>query len=881
MNRTGRASVWDSRALRVSAVLTLVATAVAVVNGATGRPWPETVEWCLLPLITIPAVYLVRKAATDPRAKPEARRVWRIYTVGLSVIVAALTASLLGTFGDQWAWATRSAGILQVVGGLVMAWAVFRIPLNLRTTGERLALALDLCTLLAASAVVLWVVLGFIKEHTAGAAIVIAPALPAQMGGALVGILLAAKAMMAGTETLPRRTLMLTAFCSFVGGMGNAVGALMAADHRFNFLVLVDAWASLAAGLSARYPVVEHLRGVPPVRRAGRFSKLPYLAAAAVAGLLVLATSQKSADLPGVVAATVVIIALVILRQLVAFRENSGLLTKLELEEERFRLLVQNSTDIVVITDLDGAVEYISPAVLRVLGHTPAALRGTGVGALIHDEDRPVIRAALADIAETAGASATYQIRLRHADGTWRWLELITSNLMHERSIGARVSNARDITETRQVQDRLSHDASHDALTGLANRVLFHERVTAALAVPGRRISVVLVDLDDFKTVNDTLGHGVGDGLLGTVADRMTAGVRPTDLVARLGGDEFAILFDGLEPADVERVLTRIAKSLLEPADVDGHRLSIKASFGVVGGRAGDDAADLLRRADIAMYEAKALGQGSYQRYVPGMEARGAERGRLTAELLTAIEHRQLVLHYQPVVTLPEGHLIGVEALVRWQHPERGLLPPGEFIPAAEESGLIVALGRWVLREATRQAAAWLADYGDHGPATVSVNASARQIQPPGFAADVARALRDSGLPPGRLTVEITESTAVGGGATAQTLRDLHDLGVRLSLDDFGTGASTLGLLANCPVDEIKLDRSFTPGPDTIAGAVLQLAKALGVDAVAEGVETGEQAEKLRRLGYDHAQGYHFARPMTADQITAHYEAELDGSRTG
>jgi EAL domain-containing protein (putative c-di-GMP-specific phosphodiesterase class I) len=313
----------------------------------------------------------------------------------------------------------------------------------------------------------------------------------------------------------------------------------------------------------------------------------------------------------------------------------------------------------------------------------------------------------------------------------------------------------------------------------------------------------------------------------------------------------------------------------------DGHVLTVRASFGIVEGAAGDDAGDLLRRADIAMYEAKERGDGGFQRYRPGMEARGAERTRVAAELRTALAEDQLRLHYQPVVTLPEGALTGVEALVRWQHPEHGLIGPGDFVPAAEATGLIVPLGRWVLREACRQTAAWLTAYGDHAPATVSVNVAARQLQDIGFAIDVADALRDSGLPAHRLTIEITESTALGGGATAETLRHLRELGVRISLDDFGTGQSTLTLLAECPVDQIKLDRSFAPvpGPDVIATAVVQLARVLGVEAVAEGVETSEQAARLRALGYEQAQGFHFARPMAPTDIADAIETRLPERR--
>jgi predicted signal transduction protein with EAL and GGDEF domain len=342
-------------------------------------------------------------------------------------------------------------------------------------------------------------------------------------------------------------------------------------------------------------------------------------------------------------------------------------------------------------------------------------------------------------------------------------------------------------------------------------------------------------------------------------------------MVARLGGDEFAILLEDLSGDAVDAMLNRIAAAVLAPALIDGEPMSVRASFGVVDGQRGDDAGNLLRQADIAMYDAKESGEGGYRRYRPGMEARGAAFSRVSAGLRTAIDENQLVLHYQPVVSLPDGRITGVEALVRWAHPTDGLLAPGAFIAAAEHSGLIVPLGRWVLREATRQAAAWTAEYGSGAPGMISVNASARQLGEPQFTGEVAEALRDSGLSADRLTIEITETTAIGGGATRDTMRELRAMGVRLSLDDFGTGASTLSLLASCPVDQIKLDRSFVPGPGpaAIALAVLQLAKAFGVEAVAEGVETPAQAEKLADLGYERAQGFHFARPMPADQLAA------------
>ncbi|ROP30604.1 putative bifunctional diguanylate cyclase/phosphodiesterase [Couchioplanes caeruleus] len=540
--------------------------------------------------------------------------------------------------------------------------------------------------------------------------------------------------------------------------------------------------------------------------------------------------------------------------------------------ERRFRLLTQNSSEIVMITEPGGRITYTGPAVSRVLGCRPASMTGTDLRRRVHPDDLTIAVAHLAEVAAHAGATSTCRVRLAHEDGSYRTLEIVSANLLDEPSVLGIVSNCRDVTETVRAHERLSYEASHDVLTGLGNRALFSARLTDAVARAGQQpISIVLVDLDDFKTVNDTLGHAVGDGLLVEVGERMRAHVRPTDTVARLGGDEFAILLEGLGGGDVDRVLERIADALAVPVDISGHLLAVRASYGVVDGRGGDDVGDLLRQADIAMYEAKERGEGGYQRYRPGSEAPGAERRRITAALTAALERDELVLHYQPVVALPEGRLTGVEALVRWNHPERGLLGPGDFIPGAERTGMIVPLGRWVLREACRQAVAWTAELGDQAPGTMSVNASARQLQEASFAVDVAAVLAETGMDPRRLTIEITESTAVGGGATQESLRALRAMGVRLSLDDFGTGASTLSLLANCPVDQIKLDRSFAPvpGPDAIAGAVLQIARAMGVEAVAEGVETSAQAAKLGDLGYVRAQGFHFARPMSPEQIAA------------
>jgi diguanylate cyclase (GGDEF)-like protein len=421
---------------------------------------------------------------------------------------------------------------------------------------------------------------------------------------------------------------------------------------------------------------------------------------------------------------------------------------------------------------------------------------------------------------------------------------------------------------------RLDHGATHDALTGLPNRALFTERLDAALNADGadRPVGVALIDLDDFKTVNDTLGHGIGDALLVAVAARLESAVRTHDTVARLGGDEFVVVLEDIDPEAAEAAAHRMIAALAEPVVAEGHELLVRASIGLANGHTGQDAADLLRRADIAMYAAKHDGGSNVQSYTDVMAVSIADTAALGAQLQHAITEGQLFLQYQPIVALDTGRLRGVEALVRWAHPERGIVPPIEFIPVAERTGLIVPLGDWVLVEACRQLAAWRDEHGDSAPRVLNVNVSARQLRDPAFVDRVAAILNETGVPAHRLTLEITESTAVALGETVSRLDDLRRMGIRIALDDFGTGQSTLTLLHELPVDQLKLDRSFTQGTDTsrrdtMPAAVIALADAVGLDLVAEGVETGDQAARLAELGYQHAQGYHFARPLPAAAI--------------
>ncbi|MBU2667205.1 EAL domain-containing protein [Actinoplanes bogorensis] len=858
MTTTVPVRVWASRPM----VLLAVSTGLSVVLfGLDAAVWavPPPVSWALIVLTSLFYVPVTWQASRADHVPAAARSFWRLAACALALIGTAmvfravLAVTHVGLF-------EAAADVVHGCGVVVMLTAMFRLPIAGRTRSGRVALWLDIVILMTSAVVFLahFAILRILSLGDAGAAdVVITSAL---FGAGLLGVFLAVKVTLTGSDSLSRGAVRMIGVSAVAGGLGTAISTALSHDREMNSFLLSIPLAGFTIALAARQQLSDSTAAQSAIAtRARPFSVLPYLAVGAVDLLLVYVVATDQPDRLLVVVGAVLLTAIVAGRQLRAFRENVRLTDEVRGSEARFRLLVQNANDITVITEADGALRYISPAVTRVLGYDPAGLIGTSLADHTHPDDLPALRDGLRTLMATEGATMTLEARCRHADGSWRWLEFVTTNLLHEPSIRGRVSNVRDVSETRTVQDKLSHEATHDALTGLANRVLYGRRVAASVdgAEP---VSIVLIDLDDFKIVNDTLGHAVGDALLVAVAERLRAGVRPEDTVARLGGDEFALLLPGLAADAVDRVVVRICESLLVPVEADGQLLSVRASFGVTTGGPGDDPGELLRQADIAMYEAKDRGKGGHQHFRTGMEARGSDRRRLIDALTTAIDDDQLILHYQPVVSLPDGRTTGFEALVRWRHPADGLIGPGAFIAAAEESGLIVPLGRWVLNRAARQAADWGEQAG-----SISVNVSGRQLQVAGFADEVAKALRTSGLPARRLILEITETTVVGGGATRTNLDGIRAQGVRLSLDDFGTGSSTLTTVAGLSVDQIKLDRSFVDS-DVIARAVLLLAQGMNAEAVAEGVETPAQADRLHELGYRRAQGFLFGRPAPSDE---------------
>jgi diguanylate cyclase (GGDEF)-like protein len=429
-------------------------------------------------------------------------------------------------------------------------------------------------------------------------------------------------------------------------------------------------------------------------------------------------------------------------------------------------------------------------------------------------------------------------------------------------------------------QQTLTDQATHDGLTGLVNRILFRDRLEHALARAKRQqksVAVMLLDLDGFKRINDGLGHSAGDDLLMEVGRRLKSVLREADTAGRLGGDEFAVLIEELQqPDDVRHVADRIMATLRSPFVLENKELTVLGSIGVA--LSGDDvqtSEDLLRNADLAMYAAKEQGKGRVAVFEPGMYDIVMQRISMEEELRRAVANEEFVLHYQPVIELATNNVTGLEALVRWQHPQRGLVPPAEFIPVAEETGLIVPIGRWVLREACRQVAAWQADRAVPLTVRISVNISVKQLEDPTFVSDVGQALRESGLSPKSLILEITEAVLARDPiATDALLKGLKKVGVQVAVDDFGVGYSSLNYLRRLPVDIVKIDRAFVgdlsgPAEMALTSAIIALSKALKLQTLAEGVERTEQAGELRALGCDSAQGYLFAKPLDAAQMEA------------
>jgi diguanylate cyclase (GGDEF)-like protein/PAS domain S-box-containing protein len=612
---------------------------------------------------------------------------------------------------------------------------------------------------------------------------------------------------------------------------------------------------------------------------------LPYVAVA-VSYALLLADALARGDLSWTIAAVAAatLTCCLVVRHMLVLRENERLLADRVRREGDLRLssLARYSRDVVTIVGQDGRMSYASPSVARLLGHEPAALDAVSILTLVYPPDEPAVRALLADALANQDATLMADVRLVHANGSLRDCELIALSQLADPNVQGIVVTCHDMTEHRAFERELTDLAINDRLTGLPNRTLLQDRLSQAMARAQRRgtsVATLLVDLDNFKVINDSLGHQTGDELLILVAERVAACLRSEDTLARMGGDEMAILMEeAVDEASVIAVAACLIETFSAPFHVRGQSLYTSASIGIaLSGPAVDQPASLLRNADLAMYQAKARGKARWALFDPGLNDAMHERLELETELRGALEngapeHGSLWVAYQPVVDVQTGVILEVEALIRWQHPKHGLISPARFIPIAEETGLIVQIGRWVLEQACQQAALWQAARTSGEPIIVGVNLSGRQLQAPGLVEMVADVLATSGLAGSALKLELTESVVMESTATTiEMLTRLKALGVRLAIDDFGTGYSSLAYLKRFPVDVLKIDRSFVAGlgrdpHDTaIVQGVIAMAQGLGMTVTAEGVETAEQVACLKRLGCDLAQGYFYAQPLAPE----------------
>ncbi|MGP3952472.1 putative bifunctional diguanylate cyclase/phosphodiesterase [Streptomyces sp. 7N604] len=556
----------------------------------------------------------------------------------------------------------------------------------------------------------------------------------------------------------------------------------------------------------------------------------------------------------------------------------------LHASEALFRAVFEGAAVGIGIADMDGNIVDVNDALTQMFGGLEHHVRSRKVTDWAHPDDTPGVWNLQGELAR--GERDHYRVEKPYyrTNGTVLWTNL-TVSLLRDPAGEPQYMLAlmEDITERRLLNARLRYEATHDALTGLPNRTLFFERLRAALAARDgvARFGLCYLDLDGFKVVNDSLGHEVGDRLLVEVADRLqTCVTAPDQLIARIGGDEFvALIMDPETQEDVTDLAHRILDVLAEPVHLEGRDLSVRGSIGIVDGPAGElGPAEVLRSADITMYRAKAAGGNRYEHADPEAEVLAITRYGLTNSLPTALERGEFFIEYQPLVRLSDGTVHGAEALVRWCHPLRGVLGPDQFIPLAENTGLIVPLGRWVLSEAVRQARHWTFE-GGHGPLRVNVNLSPFQLRHPGLVRDTVEVLKEAGLEPTALCLEVTESALIGADETLlKPLRQLADLGVDIALDDFGTGYSNLSNLRRMPLSTLKLDRSFTRGMQhdpadpvdiKIVEGVVSLAHTLDLAVTVEGVETGAQAEHLRTLGCDTAQGWYYARPGPPERLHA------------
>jgi diguanylate cyclase (GGDEF)-like protein/PAS domain S-box-containing protein len=660
-----------------------------------------------------------------------------------------------------------------------------------------------------------------------------------------------------------------------------------------SFVAVLPAFGPLVIGVAVLLPSAMSGPAPQPESLGLRWSRVLGLTAAALVPLLALilmltlgTRDTTRATLIVISASTLTVVLLALLRMW-ALVDHVRTLTERR-GHDRLAAMVEHSSDVVLLANEQGVVGYASPGLSTTLGFDATTWIGRHLVDVIVDEERPAARHQLERLVGFgSGGTVEFEATLIRADGHRRRANVVMANLIGGAAVDGIVATFRDITEQRNLERQLSHRAFHDELTGLANRALFLDRMDHALRVTRPEsdpVVVLFVDLDDFKAVNDALGHGVGDQLLTAIADRIRRSAGSGDTAARLGGDEFAILLE--DRGGIDRaidVAERLLDSLRTPVTIGGYDVTVLASVGIAVAAPGMSTTSLLRDADIAMYEAKRAGKGQIRIFDPAMRMVATKHLEYRSELGDALRHGELRLVYMPFVDLRTGEVRGAEALVRWHHPQHGDIPPSEFVPIAERSGLIVPIGRWVIEQGVGQAASWRPD----ASLFLSVNVSAIEARQPDFVDHLVDTVRAHHLEPRSFIIEMTETELVEENEReVATLARLRREGFRLAIDDFGAGYCSLSYLQRHPVDLLKLDRTVVGelGQDahnnTLARAIIQMAASLELRTVAEGIETTAQLRELRRLGCDLGQGYLLSRPMEADALTRRFGSPTDSLAT-
>ena len=807
--------------------------------------------------------------------RPDVRRAWYFLAAGLAMFVLGDFLYAYRSFAQHQAVPFPSYVDIAYLAMYPLLIAGLVLLVRKRTPGRDLASVLDACIITVGIGLVSWVLL-IVPYFRSQDMSVLARLTSITYPLGDIALLAVAVRLVVGSGRRP------PAFWLLAG----SVIPLLIADGLYGYVNLAGTWHQhnpidlgwllfhAGWGLAALHPSMRALsvRAGGSPRASGRRLAVVGSAALIPPGVLFVQQAMgRITDGYAIALAGAALFVLVLIRTTGVAREVADTRS-----EARLQALFDNASDAVIVIDAAGRVKYSTQSTQRVLGQDPSGMLDRPMGTFLTEHDERELSVLLS----TPGVTTTVEWQIRAADDTPRDLEVIAADLRDDKRIQGLVLTMRDISERKVLDAELRRQALHDTLTGLPNKSLFEDRVAHALGRADRtqgEVAVLFLDLDNFKLVNDSLGHNAGDELLVAVAARLLSVLKSGDTVARFGGDEFVVLIEGNDVGTAaERVSDRLQAALKAPFEIGGEVVPLHASIGIAVGRArACSPSQLLRDADLAMYVAKRNGRGRSERFAPEMHEQAMHRLEVGSELPGAIDDGQLVLFYQPIVDVVTGHVLGAEALVRWNHPRRGLILPIDFIPIAESTGVVVPLGQWALTEACRQTSEWRHDGLVEESFYVSVNLSARHFRDRQVIDDIASALESSHLPSHALLIEVTESALVDdfdpGGVL---LRELKALGVKLAIDDFGTGYSSLARLSEFPVDVVKIDKSFIDrlgdhaDGETMVRAVVALSHSLGMRAVAEGVEDRDQALSLERLGCTMAQGYLFARPMAPDAMT-------------